>query len=225
MCGYKAEMEEMLGYNGGLGRRMNIGNPFYFEDFNEEELKQVLRFKLAAKQQKADAKAEEAMMRVLMQRKATMISPPFGNGGEVREPLRLPSMLRLLCLLVHWGVPVRLCAAFHAWLFDSTIFPAPTVLFQVDRVLDDCQQAQSSRVAHGVNATMTLLLEDVEAAFPKGVGGGGGGAAPSKKKNAVTAKADEVRCAQTMCKCATLLRAQEEALVKRITLWRKVEPR
>lgn len=81
LLGYKDQMEEMFQkVNPGLSRRFPISSGFYFEDFTDDELRQILDLKLKKQGFHATHQAKDVAMDVLRRARN---KPPFGNAGEV----------------------------------------------------------------------------------------------------------------------------------------------
>lgn len=81
LLGYREQMEEMLqNSNPGLARRFPLASAFVFEDFDDDELAQILELKLKDQGFDATAKAKEVALEVL---KRARNRPNFGNAGEV----------------------------------------------------------------------------------------------------------------------------------------------
>jgi hypothetical protein len=83
LLGYKDQMEEMLdNSNPGLARRFPISDAFYFEDFKDEELKEILDLKLNNQCLEATDEAKYVAIQVLSRLRDR---PNFGNAGEVEN--------------------------------------------------------------------------------------------------------------------------------------------
>lgn len=83
LLGYKEEMETMFqNSNPGLERRFQLDHAFHFEDFDDEQLKEILESKL--RQQKLEA-TEEAMTVAMEVLARARCRPGFGNAGEVEN--------------------------------------------------------------------------------------------------------------------------------------------
>jgi len=81
LIGYRDQMEAMFqGANPGLSRRFPLGEAFEFEDFTNEELKEVLNLKLKQQDYTATDQAKSVAMDVL---KRARNQKNFGNAGEV----------------------------------------------------------------------------------------------------------------------------------------------
>lgn len=85
LCGYREQMDLMLGSNVGLARRFNLSSAFDFENFTEAELVQIVKFQAGQRKLVLGPGAEEAFMKIL---RARMPSKDFGNGGEARASAR-----------------------------------------------------------------------------------------------------------------------------------------
>eukprot|EP01119_Soliformovum_irregulare_P010112 TRINITY_DN246_c2_g1_i4.p1 TRINITY_DN246_c2_g1~~TRINITY_DN246_c2_g1_i4.p1 ORF type:complete len:1439 (-),score=659.73 TRINITY_DN246_c2_g1_i4:48-3890(-) len=83
LCGYRPEMESMFrDSNSGLARRFNLKEAFEFEDYDRNQLMQILNLKLSAKGISANFKAKMAAIEELENQKKF---PNFGNGGAVEN--------------------------------------------------------------------------------------------------------------------------------------------
>lgn len=83
LLGYKNEMEEMLeNSNPGLARRFQLSYAFHFEDFNDQQLREILELKL--KTQGVDATEEAKSVAIGLLSRARD-RPNFGNAGEVEN--------------------------------------------------------------------------------------------------------------------------------------------
>ncbi|OCL14801.1 putative AAA family ATPase [Glonium stellatum] len=81
LLGYKDQMENMFqNVNPGLSRRFPFSEAFEFEDFTDDELKEILEMKLEQQAYKATDQAKRVAMEVL---KRARNRPNFGNAGEV----------------------------------------------------------------------------------------------------------------------------------------------
>ena len=81
LIGYKDQMEAMFqNVNPGLSRRFPLSEAFDFEDFTDDELKEILEMKLKQQAYNATDQARRVAMDVL---KRTRNRPNFGNAGEV----------------------------------------------------------------------------------------------------------------------------------------------
>ena len=81
LLGYEAQMEAMFQrVNPGFGRRFPLEDAFRFEDFADEELRQILKLKLAKQDLSATSKGEETALELLA-RERKLIN--FGNAGAV----------------------------------------------------------------------------------------------------------------------------------------------
>jgi hypothetical protein len=83
MYGYKKEIKDFIREaNPGLRRRFPLEEAFVFQDFSEEELGQILNYKmhkLGVQTTKEGRDVAMGMLRLAKQR------PNFGNGGEVEN--------------------------------------------------------------------------------------------------------------------------------------------
>jgi len=85
LLGYKEEMEEMLeNSNPGLARRFQLSYAFHFEDFNDQELRQILELKLKKQGLDATEEAKDVAIGILSRARDR---PNFGNAGEVENLL------------------------------------------------------------------------------------------------------------------------------------------
>ncbi|KAI1303510.1 P-loop containing nucleoside triphosphate hydrolase protein [Xylaria venustula] len=83
LLGYQEQMEEMMNNsNPGLARRFRLSDAFYFDDFNNEDLKRILDFKLRKQGLKATEEAKQAAIEVLARERDR---PHFGNAGAVEN--------------------------------------------------------------------------------------------------------------------------------------------
>ena len=85
LLGYKDEMEEMLeNSNPGLARRFPLSYAFQFEDFDDEQLRQILELKLKKQGLDATEEAKDVAISILARARDR---PNFGNAGEVENLL------------------------------------------------------------------------------------------------------------------------------------------
>ena len=83
LLGYKDKLEEMFqNTNPGLARRFPFDDAFEFEDFSDDELRQILDLKLKKQGLYATKKAKETALDVLAKARRRM---NFGNGGAVEN--------------------------------------------------------------------------------------------------------------------------------------------
>ncbi|KAG5728814.1 NFX1-type zinc finger-containing protein 1 [Termitomyces sp. T112] len=83
LLGYKDQMLEMFqNVNPELSRRFAIEDAFNFEDFNDEQLLEILNSKLNAQDLSATDAAKEVAIEILGRLRNR---PNFGNGGEVEN--------------------------------------------------------------------------------------------------------------------------------------------
>ncbi|KAI1173786.1 P-loop containing nucleoside triphosphate hydrolase protein [Nemania sp. FL0916] len=81
LVGYQDRMESMLNdVNPALARRFPLASAFTFEDYSQDELKQILGIKLSAQGLRASKEAMDTALEVLAR---TRNRPGFGNAGEV----------------------------------------------------------------------------------------------------------------------------------------------
>lgn len=81
LLGYKDQMEHMFqNVNPGLSRRFPMSSAFEFQDFNDDELQEILELKLKQQDFKATDQAK-AVARELLSRARNR--PNFGNAGEI----------------------------------------------------------------------------------------------------------------------------------------------
>ncbi|RYP21731.1 hypothetical protein DL767_009193 [Monosporascus sp. MG133] len=81
LLGYKDQMETMFqNVNPGLSRRFPISSAFEFEDFDGDELRQILNLKLDQQGFKATGQAKDVAMEMLDRARNR---PNFGNAGEI----------------------------------------------------------------------------------------------------------------------------------------------
>lgn len=83
LLGYTDQMTEMMAKsNPGLSRRFPLSDAFHFDDFNDEELKQILELKLKKQGLGATEEAKSVAIEVLQRARNR---PNFGNAGEVEN--------------------------------------------------------------------------------------------------------------------------------------------
>lgn len=83
LLGYKEQMEEMLeNSNPGLARRFQLSYAFQFEDFDDEQLKEILDLKLRNQGLDATEEAKRVAIGVLSRARDR---PNFGNAGDVEN--------------------------------------------------------------------------------------------------------------------------------------------
>ena len=83
LLGYKEQMEEMLeNSNPGLARRFQLSYAFHFEDFNDEQLREILELKLKKQDLAATEEAKNVAIGLLARARDR---PNFGNAGEVEN--------------------------------------------------------------------------------------------------------------------------------------------
>ena len=83
LLGYKDQMEEMLeNSNPGLARRFQLSHTFEFEDFDDQQLRQILDLKLKTQGLDATEKAKEVAVGLLSRARGR---PNFGNAGAVEN--------------------------------------------------------------------------------------------------------------------------------------------
>jgi AAA lid domain len=83
VLGYKEQMEEMLeNSNPGLARCFPLNYAFEFEDFDDEQLRQILELKLRHQGVDATEEAKSVVVRLLSR---VWDRPNFGNVGEVEN--------------------------------------------------------------------------------------------------------------------------------------------
>ncbi|KUI68982.1 hypothetical protein VM1G_03686 [Cytospora mali] len=81
LLGYKDRMEKMFQHaNPGLSRRFPMSSAFEFEDFTDEELREILESKLKTQGYTATDQAKEVAMEVLARARNHL---NFGNAGEI----------------------------------------------------------------------------------------------------------------------------------------------
>jgi AAA lid domain len=83
LLGYKDQMETMFqNVNPGLARRFPLDNAFNFEDYDSEQLLDILNFKLGKQGLDASQEAKKVAIDVLARARR---KPNFGNAGEVEN--------------------------------------------------------------------------------------------------------------------------------------------
>lgn len=81
LLGYKDRMERMFqAVNPGLGRRFPMSAAFEFDDFSDDELREILEMKLQEQGYTATDQAKEVAMEVLTRARSHR---NFGNAGEI----------------------------------------------------------------------------------------------------------------------------------------------
>ena len=81
LLGYKDQMEDMFQkVNPGLSRRFPLDSAFVFEDFTDDELRQILDLKLKQQGFEATDQGKKVALEVLRRARNR---PHFGNAGEV----------------------------------------------------------------------------------------------------------------------------------------------
>ncbi len=84
MAGYPQQMNELLESNPGLSRRFPTENRFYFSDFSEEELWDILKNLFNSKGLQYSAEMETVLKEILHQM-VIQKNEHFGNAGEIRN--------------------------------------------------------------------------------------------------------------------------------------------
>ena len=88
LLGYKDEMEEMMrNANPGLARRFNLQDAFHFEDYNDEDLLNILRGKVKQLDMDIDLGTALEVVKILADQRRTELH--FGNAGAVDNLLSL----------------------------------------------------------------------------------------------------------------------------------------
>jgi len=83
LLGYERQMLAMFQkVNQGLSRRFPLSDAFYFDDFNDAELRQILEHKLREQDLKATPDAISVAIDVLARARNKL---NFGNGGDVES--------------------------------------------------------------------------------------------------------------------------------------------
>lgn len=83
LLGYKEQMQEMLeNSNPGLARRFQLSYAFHFEDFDDQQLRQILELKLKKQGLKATEEAKDVAIGLLSRARDR---PNFGNAGDVEN--------------------------------------------------------------------------------------------------------------------------------------------
>jgi hypothetical protein len=83
LLGYEQQMNDMFqNVNSGLARRFQVSNPIRFEDFNDQELEQILQHKLKSQDLSATPEAVSTAIDVLSRLRNGL---NFGNGGDVEN--------------------------------------------------------------------------------------------------------------------------------------------
>ncbi|KOS16916.1 NFX1-type zinc finger-containing protein 1 [Escovopsis weberi] len=90
LIGYKEQMDQMFrNVNPGLSRRFSVDNPFVFEDFDDDGLRQVLEFKMKDSGFKTTVEGLRVALDVLIRERNR---PNFGNGGAIENLLSRAKM-------------------------------------------------------------------------------------------------------------------------------------
>ena len=85
LLGYKEQLEEMFqNTNPGLSRRFPLDDAFHFEDFDDDQLREILEMKLKKQGLDATKEAKDVAISVLSRARHR---PNFGNAGEVENML------------------------------------------------------------------------------------------------------------------------------------------
>jgi len=83
LLGYKEKMEEMFrNTNPGLSRRFALDDAFNFEDFDDDQLREILKLKLKKQCLEATEEAKDVAISMLARARHR---PNFGNAGEVEN--------------------------------------------------------------------------------------------------------------------------------------------
>ena len=83
LLGYKEKMEEMFrNTNPGLSRRFALDDAFDFEDFDDDQLREILELKLKKQCLEATEEAKDVAISMLARARHR---PNFGNAGEVEN--------------------------------------------------------------------------------------------------------------------------------------------
>ncbi|KAH8812154.1 P-loop containing nucleoside triphosphate hydrolase protein [Xylogone sp. PMI_703] len=83
LLGYREQMEEMLkNSNPGLARRFQLNYAFHFEDFDDTQLREILKLKLKKQGLDATEEAKDVAIEILSRARHR---PNFGNAGEVEN--------------------------------------------------------------------------------------------------------------------------------------------
>jgi hypothetical protein len=83
LLGYTAQMEEMFrNTNPGLSRRFPLDDAFLFEDFDDNQLQEILELKLKKQGLDATTEAKNVAIEVLARARRRL---HFGNAGEVEN--------------------------------------------------------------------------------------------------------------------------------------------
>jgi len=85
LMGYPEQMEELFqNSNPGLARRFPLEEAFYFSDFDDVQLGQILDLKLSRQGLQTSSKARDVALQILSRARDR---PNFGNGGDVENLL------------------------------------------------------------------------------------------------------------------------------------------
>ncbi|MGN0366114.1 MAG: AAA family ATPase [Suilimivivens sp.] len=94
MAGYEEPMRQLLAANEGMKRR--FPNELYFENYTEEELNQIFRSMLHARNYSLHMDAQKSVARLI---KSRMGRSDFGNAGDIRN--MIDGMIQKLSVRVH----------------------------------------------------------------------------------------------------------------------------
>ncbi|KAJ4118742.1 hypothetical protein NW768_010803 [Fusarium equiseti] len=93
LCGYTDRMQKMfLSTNPGLQKRFPVESCLKFENYDDEQLQQILRLKMKRDELTATDEASEVAREVLNR---TRRRPNFGNGGDVETLLSRAKIRRI----------------------------------------------------------------------------------------------------------------------------------
>ena len=86
LAGYQPQMEQLFRNvkNPGLKRRFNLGEAFFFEDFSDDDIRQVLKKQVVQAELFADAATLDYAVRLISQKR---MEDGFGNAGEAEQML------------------------------------------------------------------------------------------------------------------------------------------
>jgi hypothetical protein len=117
LAGYKPQMEQLFRNvkNPGLKRRFHLNEAFEFEDFSDEEIREILKNQIVANELFAEPQTLDRAISLITQKR---MEPGFGNAGEALMMLDR-AKLRLSTRLTSGTVPPSLCKTLIPEDFDG----------------------------------------------------------------------------------------------------------
>ena len=133
LAGYKPQMDQLFRnvQNPGLKRRFNLGEAFYFEDFSDNEIREVLKKQIATNSLFADAVTLDHAIKLISQKR---MEEGFGNAGEAEQMLNR-AKLKLSSRLQTGTVPASLQKTLTCDDFEGEV----TSLAKAEAVFSDLQ--------------------------------------------------------------------------------------